>query len=249
MRNFKMVIQYEGTKYQGWQKQKTTKDTIQGKLEMILYRYSGYTVEVQGSGRTDAGVHAYGQVANFKMDTAASPGELMDYINKYLPEDIAVTALYEVPIRFHSRLNAKGKVYRYRVLNTEKKNVFERRYVYQVKEKLNLEEMREASLYLIGKHDFQSFTSAKKGKKSTIRKIERIDIKKDGDEVIFELQGDGFLYHMVRIIVGTLLAVGKGDLKKENVLKILNDRDRRQAGELVPAQGLALMKVFYDEDK
>lgn len=241
-----MILQYEGTKYQGWQKQTTTKDTIQGKLEMILLKFSGRDIEVQGSGRTDAGVHAYGQVANFKMETTASTKELMEYINKYLPDDIAVIKLSEVSIRFHSRLNAKGKVYRYRVLNTDIKHVFERKYVYQVSEKLNVKAMQEASACLLGKHDFQSFTSAKKGKKSTVRNVERIDIIKNGDEVVFEFQGDGFLYHMVRIMVGTLLEVGKGNLDKERITEILFAKNRQEAGMLVPAKGLSLIEVFYD---
>lgn len=246
MRNFKMVLQYEGTRYQGWQKQETTADTIQGKLEALLSKQAGVPIEVQGSGRTDAGVHAYGQVANFKMDTDKTPQELLTCINRYLPEDIAVISLTEAAERFHSRLNAVGKIYRYRVLNTDTRHVFDRRYVYQVPETLDIAAMRRAAEYFLGMHDFQSFTSAKKGKKSTNRRVDEIRIEKLGDEIQFTFRGNGFLYHMVRIMMGTLLSVGKGELKAEDMIAILASKDRQQAGPLVPAKGLALMEVFYD---
>lgn len=246
MRNFKMILQYEGTRYQGWQKQDSTDNTIQGKLEAILAKMSGATVEVQGSGRTDAGVHAFGQVANFKIDTDKTPDEIFEYINQYLPEDIAVVELIEVHERFHSRLNAKGKKYRYRVLNSSVPHVFDRRYVYQVTEELNIADMKAAAEKLCGEHDFQAFTSAKKGKKSTVRRIDNIIIEKIEDEIQFTFIGNGFLYHMVRIIMGTLLCVGKGEMDAENIPAIIKSKDRQQAGPLVPAKGLSLMEVFYD---
>lgn len=246
MRNFKMVLQYEGTRYQGWQKQETTDNTIQGKLENLLSRMSGEPVEVHGSGRTDAGVHAYGQVANFKVQTEQSPEELMEYINQYLPEDIAVIELTEVPERFHSRLNAKRKIYRYRVMNTNKPHVFARRYVYQVPDKLDIPAMQAAAGLLCGEHDFRAFTSAKKGKKSTVRRVDSIKIERIGDEIWFTFYGNGFLYHMVRILMGTLLEVGRGMRKPESMTEILASGDRQQAGPLVPAKGLALMEVFYE---
>jgi len=246
MRNFKMILQYEGTRYQGWQKQDSTDNTIQGKLETILTKMSGTAVEVQGSGRTDAGVHAFGQVANFKIDTDKTPDEIFEYINQYLPEDIAVVELIEVHERFHSRLNAKGKKYRYRVLNSSVPHVFDRRYVYQVTEELNIADMKAAAEKLCGEHDFQAFTSAKKGKKSTVRRIDNIIIEKIEDEIQFTFIGNGFLYHMVRIIMGTLLCVGKGEMDAENIPAIIKSKDRQQAGPLVPAKGLSLMEVFYD---
>ncbi len=246
LRNFKMILQYEGTRYQGWQKQESTDNTIQGKLEAILSKMSGDLVEVQGSGRTDAGVHAYGQVANFKLNTDKRPEEIFEYINRYLPEDIAVIELSEVSERFHSRLNAKGKHYRYRVLNSSVPHVFDRRYVYEVPDELNLEAMKNAAGKLCGEHDFQAFTSAKKGKKSTVRRIDHIIIEKNRDEIQFTFKGNGFLYHMVRIIMGTLLCVGKGELDADDIPKILASKDRQQAGPLVPAKGLALMEVFYE---
>lgn len=246
MRNFKMVLQYEGTRYQGWQKQETTKDTIQGKLETLLTKAAGVPVEVQGSGRTDAGVHAYGQVANFKMDTDRTPEELLTMINEYLPEDIAVISLTEVPLRFHSRLHATGKVYRYRVLNSKMRHIFDRRYVFVVPEPLDIAAMQTAAESLCGTHDFQSFTSARKGKKSTVRHLDEIQIEKKGEEIVFTFRGNGFLYHMVRILVGTLLLVGEKKLSPKAVVEILEAKDRQKAGPLVPAKGLALMEVFYE---
>ena len=246
MKNFKMILQYEGTRYQGWQRQDTSENTIQGKLERLLEKLAGEPVEVQASGRTDAGVHAYGQVANFKMNTDLTPEELRDTINRYLPEDIGVIELTEVSPRFHSRYNETGKIYRYRVLNSPRPHIFDRRYVYQVPESLDIGAMKKAAEFLIGEHDFQSFTSAKKGKKSTVRRIDEIRIETVSDEIQFIFRGNGFLYHMVRIIMGTLLSGGKGELDAKEIRNILTAKDRQKAGPLVPAKGLALMEVFYE---
>ena len=255
MRNFKMILQYEGTRYQGWQKQESTEHTIQGKLSALLTRMTGQEIEVQGSGRTDAGVHALGQTANFHADTNLSAGEIMEYMNTYLPEDIAVISLEEVPERFHSRLNAKGKTYCYRVLNTHIPHVFDRRYTYMVPEKLDLEAMRRAAEYLTGTQDFKAFTSTKKGKKSTVRTIESIRIEKGEslslqaagaeDEIRFWYSGNGFLYHMVRIMTGTLLEVGAHKRRPEEIAEVLASGCREQAGALAPAKGLTLMEVRY----
>ena len=202
-------------------------------------------MEIQGSGRTDAGVHAYGQVANFHMDTDDTPEALMEKINSYLPEDIGVISVEEVPERFHSRLNAKSKTYRYRVLNSAVPHIFERRYVYQVPEHLDMEAMRRAALLLTGSHDFKAFTSAKKSKKSTIRRIDEIRIEQIEDRIEFVFTGNGFLHHMIRILMGTLLEVGKGIRTPESVTDILKSGDRAKAGALVPAKGLVLEEVFY----
>lgn len=245
MRNFKILLQYEGTRYQGWQRQDSTENTVQGRLERLLSRLAAGPVEVQGSGRTDAGVHAYGQTANFHMDTALSPEELMEKMNAYLPEDIAVIEIREVPERFHSRLNAKGKTYRYRVLNSAVPHIFERRYVYAYPEQLDLAAMRRAADLLVGTHDFAAFTSARKGKKSTVRTIDSIRIESVGDEVRFTFSGNGFLFHMVRILVGTLLEAGSGKRTPESVAGLLESGLRKEAGPLVPACGLALMEVRY----
>ena len=246
MRNFKIVLQYEGTRYQGWQKQVSTDNTIQGKIETLLSKMSGTAVEIQGAGRTDAGVHAYGQVANFHIETEKTATEIMDYMNLYLPEDISVIHCEEKPERFHARLNAKGKVYCYHIWNSHKKPVFRRKYVHQVPGELDMEAMKQAATALCGTHDFQSFTSTKRGKKSTVRRVDSIEIEREGEEIIFTFRGDGFLYHMVRIMMGTLIEVGIGIRKAEDIPSIIEAKDRRRAGHLIPGKGLALMEVKYD---
>lgn len=247
MRNFRILVQYEGTRYQGWQRQDSTGNTIQGKLEMILAKMTGLDfVQVDGSGRTDAGVHARGQVANFKIDTALSAQEVMDYLNHYLPEDIGVTSIQEVPERFHSRLNAKGKTYCYRIWNSSLPCVFERRYVYELPEQLDLDVMRAAASCFVGKHDFKAFTSNKKSKKSTVRTIDAIQIENVGKEIVITYSGDGFLYHMVRILTGTLIEVGLGQRSPASVGALLAQNAARElSGVLVPAKGLCLVEVRY----
>lgn len=246
MRNFKIIMQYEGTRYQGWQRQDSTGNTIQGKLEAILGRMTGLDfVQVIGSGRTDAGVHALGQVANFKIDTDMSAEQVMDYINQYLPEDIGILSISEVPGRFHSRLNVKGKTYRYRIWNSEVPCVFARRYVYEFPDKLNIAAMRAAASRLVGEHDFKAFTSNKRSKKSTVRTIDEIRVEKDDKEITLTYRGDGFLYHMVRIMTGTLIEAGQGKRTPASVAALLEDGTREQAGPLVPAKGLCLVEVRY----
>lgn len=247
MRNFKIIIQYEGTRYQGWQRQDSTGNTIQGKLEVILAKMTGlHFVQVDGSGRTDAGVHALGQVANFKIDTKLPAAAVMDYINQYLPEDIGVIAIEEMPERFHSRLNAKGKTYCYRIWNEKLPCVFLRRYVYELPEPLDLDAMRTAAACLVGTHDFKAFTSNKKSRKSTIRTMDAILIDKEGSEVVITYSGDGFLYHMVRILTGTLIEAGLGQRDPASVKTLLEkDATRHLSGVLVPAKGLCLMEVRY----
>ena len=245
MRNFKMLLQYEGTRYQGWQKQTSTDNTIQGKLEALLSRMCGQSIEVHGSGRTDAGVHARGQVANVHLDTRMSAEEIQDYMNRYLPEDIAVLSVEEVPLRFHSRLLVKSKTYCYQVINSSLPHVFDRRYVWIVPEKLDVNAMETAAGFLLGTHDFAAFTSAKKGKKSTVRKISEIRIENEGEKLSFYFSGDGFLFHMVRIIMGTLIEVGTGKRNPEELPGILLSQKRELAGALAPARGLTLMEVRY----
>lgn len=245
MNNYKMILQYEGTRYQGWQRQESTENTVQGKLELLLTRMCGQKVEIQGSGRTDAGVHARGQVANAHLETRMTPEEIRDYMNRYLPEDIGVLSVEMVPDRFHSRLLAKGKTYCYQVINSGIPHVFDRRYAYVYKEKLDVGAMRRAAEQLTGAHDFAAFTSAKKSKKSTVRTIDSITIEQEGDILRFLFSGDGFLFHMVRILMGTLLEVGEGKRRPEEMAGILAGRDRTLAGPLVPAVGLTLMEVRY----
>ena len=246
MRNFKIILQYEGTRYQGWQRQDSTGNTIQGKLEAILGKMTGLGfVQVDGSGRTDSGVHALGQVANFKIDTEMTKEQIMNYINQYLPEDIGVISIDEMPERFHSRLNTKGKTYRYRIWNCALPCVFERKYVHVVAEKLDVDAMKKAAVCFVGKHDFKAFTSNKKSKKSTVRTIESIAIERNDNELVLTYNGDGFLYHMVRILTGTLIEVGLGKRSPESIPELLEHGTRDMAGELAPAKGLCLVEVRY----
>ncbi len=245
MRNIRIKVTYEGTRYQGWQKQETSDNTIQGKLERLISRMCEEEITIQGSGRTDAGVHALGQIVNFHTSCDMSLQDMMQYMNQYLPEDIAVVEIDEVPERFHSRLNAKGKRYSYRVWNSSIPNVFWRRYTHTVECELDMEAMRIAATYLLGEHDFKAFTSTKKGKKSTIRRIDAIEIVKEGAMITFTFTGNGFLYHMIRILVGTLLEVGRGERATASVPAILESKKRENAGELVPGKGLVLEEVFY----
>ena len=245
MRNFRIVIQYEGTRYQGWQKQGSTENTSQGKFEQLLGRIAGVPTQIHASGRTDAGVHAYGQVANFLMHTTMTPQELMSQLNRYLPEDVAVISCTEAAPRFHSRLNAVSKMYRYRIYNSDIPSVFDRKFVWQMEEKLDLELMRAAAQKLCGTHDFAAFTSAKKSKKSTVRTITEIRIERVGKEVQLTFEGDGFLFHMIRILTGTLVEVGRKERPVSDMETLLSERKRELAGPLVPARGLALMEVRY----
>lgn len=247
MKNYKIIIQYEGTRYQGWQRQDSTSNTIQGKFEAILVKMTGLDfVQVDGSGRTDSGVHALGQAANFKIDTDMSAQEVMDYLNRYLPEDIGVISIEEMPERFHSRLNAKGKTYQYRIWNSKLPCVFERRYVHELPERLDVEAMRRAASSLVGTHDFKAFTSNKKSRKSTVRTIESIIIEKNNSEVVLTYSGDGFLYHMVRILTGTLIEIGLGQRTPDSVAGLLSqEASRDMAGALAPAKGLCLIEVRY----
>ncbi len=245
MRNIRLLLQYEGTRYQGWQRQQSTENTIQGKLEALLGRMCGEPVEVQGSGRTDAGVHALGQVANFHTQSDMPVEEMLAYINRYLPEDIAVTEAAEAPPRFHSRLNARGKHYEYRIINSEIPDVFRRRYALEVPKPLDVDAMERAAGMLLGEHDFKSFTSAKKSRKSTVRRIDEISVAREGDVLCFSFKGNGFLHHMIRILMGTLLEVGMGERSPESMRELIAAGDRAQAGPLLPAKGLVLVEVYF----
>lgn len=245
-KNYKMVLQYDGTRYDGWQRQGNTGDTVQGKLEAVLGRMTGEQVEVIGSGRTDAGVHAAGQVANVRLETEMTPGEMMRYVNQYLPEDIGLTLMEEVPERFHSRLNSTGKIYTYWIETAPKSPVFQRKYIYGLGERLNLEAMKQAAGILCGTHDFKSFCSKKNMKKSTVRTVKSICICPHGSQIEVRVEGNGFLYHMVRIMMGTLIEVGLGKRSPVSINEILEAEDRQTAGYTAPACGLFLTEVLYD---
>ena len=243
--NYKLVLQYDGTKLNGWQKQGNTDNTIQGKLEAILERMYGEYVEIHGSGRTDAGVHAFGQVANFHASGKFSLEEIKAALNEYLSKDIRVLKVENVDERFHARLTAKAKTYEYRIDNGEVADVFQRKYVMREENPLDLEVMREAAGYLVGTHDFKTFCANKKMKKSTVRTIYSIDIEDNNGIVSIKYRGNGFLYNMVRILTGTLIEVGRGMRSPEEMQDIINTQDRGAAGFTAPAQGLYLLEVEY----
>ncbi len=245
MRNLKMIIQYDGSRYRGWQKQKDLELTIQSKIENVLSKMTGEEVQVVGCGRTDSGVHAENYIANFHTNSTMSIEAMLDYLYEYLPEDIVVKSMKDTSERFHARYNVKSKTYVYRINNNSFRDVFNRRYVYHLNEKLNLDDMIKASEALIGTHDFQSYTSLKSNTKPTVRTINYINIAENNGMIEIEVNGNSFLLNMVRIITGTLLEVGKGNLKPSDMEKILNEKKRAEAGPIAPAKGLCLKKVNY----
>lgn len=245
MKNYKLVITYDGTRYYGWEHQ-PDKDTIQGKLESVLLRLCETEVEVIGAGRTDAGVHAKGMVANVHMQTDLSETMIRDYMNRYLPEDIRIDEVTVASDRFHARYNATGKQYTYTCYCGDTKPVFERKYMTVLDFEPDMEAMKEAAKILEGEHDFRAFCANPNMKKTTVRNVDKIEIVRKRDVIYFNYHGEGFLQNMVRIMTGTLLEVGKGKLKSEDVKTILEGRDRKAAGYTAPARGLCLMKVEYD---
>ena len=244
MPHYKMLLQYDGSRYRGWQRLGDTDMTVQGKVETALSRLFGGAIEVAGSGRTDAGVHALGQVASFTADTDIQPEELLRALRRYLPEDIGVSELDYAPPRFHARYSAVEKTYCYRVWNSEAPCVFDRRFVYVFPDRLELDRMRSAAGRLLGTHDFRGF-SAGRTKKSTVRTLSKLSIEPVGEELRFTLAADGFLQQMVRILVGTLLEIGRGDRAPESVDDVFQEGVRAKAGFTVPAKGLCLMEVKY----
>ena len=244
MRNLRLDICYDGTKYKGFQRLPGNALTIQGKLEQVLSRLLNESIEVHGSGRTDAGTHALGQVVNFHCNSDLPCKKILAGLREYLPEDIGVYSCKNVSERFHARLNAKRKTYRYRIWNSAEPCVFDRKYIYQDADNLCLDDMREAANLLVGTHDFSAFCGNKNFKKSTIRTIESFEIVRNGNEVVFSVTGNGFLQHMVRIMVGTLLEVGKGKRSCDSIAQLFGAA-REQSGPMVPSIGLCLMEVQY----
>ena len=244
MRNYKMTIAYDGTKYQGWQRQSNTELTIQGILETTISRLIGYGVEIDGSGRTDGGVHALGQVANVKLSGKIDATDFQRKLNEMLPEDIWIRQVELVKNSFHSRYSAKSKTYEYLVDQREKPCVFTRKYCYHFSKKLDRNAMQKAVDLLIGTHDFGGFTD-KKDEKSMVRTIYRIEILEESGKIRFVFHGDGFLYHTVRILAGTLLEIGNGEKEPEVIRQIFKSKNRAEAGFLAPANGLCLKEVLY----
>ena len=244
MRNIRLDLCYDGTRYKGWQRLPGTDATIQGKLETALSRILGEPIEVSGSGRTDAGVHAEGQVANFHCMNTMPVEEILAQLRRYLPEDIGIYSCREVSARFHARLNAREKTYCYRIWYSSAPCVFRRRFVTVMDEPLDLAAMEDAAKLLLGEHDFSAFCGNAKMKKSTVRTLRSIEIRRDGEELILRFTGDGFLYNMVRILVGTLIEVGRGTREAASMPDLFGGK-RADAGFLAPPQGLCLEEVYY----
>lgn len=247
VRNIKMIVSYDGTRYYGWEHQPNTEMTIQGKLESVLGQLQGRPVTVIGAGRTDAGVSARAQTCNVLLDTEMSPEEIQRYMNRYLPDDISVNSVTQAADRFHSRFKAIGKTYRYTLWYSEdgSKPVFDRKQVTVLKEMPDLDRMREAAEHLQGMHDYKSFCGNSHMKKPTVRVVDTINIETSGHYIRIYYHGNGFLQNMVRIMTGTLLECGYGRLAPEDMDRILEAKDRKQAGPTAPAGGLCLMKVDY----
>lgn len=248
MRNIRLLIEYDGTRYDGWQRLggNSGQRTIQGKLEEVLRKMTGEEILLSGSGRTDAGVHARGQVANFHTKTLMDCETIRAYLNHYLPEDIGILEAREAPERFHSRLNAVSKKYLYRIVDGGEPCVFDRKFVCCCGEVLDMEAMKAAAKLLEGRHDFKAFSSVKRSKKSTVREICGIDICRRERELQMMFHGNGFLYHMVRIMAGTLMEVGLGKRPPEDIPGILESRNRERAGVTAPPSGLCLYEVEYE---
>lgn len=266
MQNYKLLISYDGTRYNGWQSQENTKNTIQEKLEAVISSVLSKPVEIAGSGRTDAGVHAQGQVASFKTSSAIfmekespdssvrksvetppflSKEAFLEKVNSLLPKDIAVNAINSVPENFHARLSACSKTYMYRIHTSAVSNVFEHRFMYDYTAPLDVSKMKDAASYLVGTHDFKSFCGNRHMKKSTVRTITSIDISVLPDEIRILYTGNGFLMNMVRILTGTLIETGAGKRTPESIPAVLATLDRSAAGYTAPAEGLTLLKVEY----
>lgn len=243
MRNLKLTIQYDGTKYCGWQKQPNSSG-IQGTIEYAIYEITKEKVNITGSGRTDAGVHALGQVANFKTNSSIPAARIPDALNAKLPKDISIIDCQEVSDNFHSRYSATGKIYRYLIYNKPYRSPLYKDTSYHVRYELDIEKMRSEAKLLLGTHDFKGFMSSGSSVKDTVRTIHNISIENSGDLIALEVEGNGFLYNMVRIIVGTLVDIGRGRIDK-SLEEIIASQDRGEAGHTAPAHGLFLKKVHY----
>ncbi len=245
MKNFKIIVQYDGSRYKGWQKFKDNNLSIQDKIETVLSKMTGEEIQVIGCGRTDAGTHAENYVANFHTNSNRSPKLILNYFYEFLPEDIVVKSVEEVPERFHAQHNMKSKTYVYSITKGRLRNVFNRKYSFHSLEKIDLIQMRNAAEYLVGTHDFQSFTSLKEGSKSTIRTINSLDIIENGMVIEIVINCNDFLLHMARLIVGILLEVGQGKVKATEVQNILNAKKFTQAVPFAQPKGLCLRDVQY----
>ena len=252
MKNIRITLSYDGTRYNGWQRLGDTDNTIQEKLETTLGRILNQEIEVFGSGRTDAGVHALAQVASFFVDESKLdgfirdlPGFIMKEANRYLPQDIRINDCQKANDRFHARLNARVKTYEYRIDNGPVARVFERKYLTRIEEPIDPDKLKEAASYFVGEHDFKAFCGNKHYKKSTVRKIYSIDVRKEEGIIYIRFKGSGFLRNMVRIIVGTMTDCALGRMETSDIPGIFESGERANAAPTAPPQGLFLVEVEY----
>jgi tRNA pseudouridine38-40 synthase len=242
---YKMEISYDGSKYQGWQRLGNTDKTIQGKIEGVLSKYLDKTMEINGSGRTDAGVHALCQTASFETHGEIDIKKLLEYFVKYLPEDIQIMKIYREGNDFHARYNVKSKTYIYMIDNRYHNDIFQRKYRWHISRKLDIGKMEKAANVFVGSHDFTAFTTVKSKKKSMERNIEAIDIRQENGNISIRVRADGFLHNMVRKTVGVLVEAGLGKMPLDEVKRILEEKDRAAIAYMAPAHGLFLEKVDY----
>ena len=246
MRNIRLTIEYDGKDFNGWQKQ-PTKLNIQGEIERAISTITGEEIDLIGSGRTDAGVHALGQVANFKTNSSLPIEKFAVAINSKLKKSIRIIKAEEVEERFHSRYNCKQKTYMYVIDNSEQGSAIYRNLSYHVPVKLNVDAMRKAAKYFEGEHDFKGFKASGTSSKTSIRTIYKAEVIQENNNIIIRLTGNGFLYNMVRIIAGTLVDVGLEKIQPEEISSIIESKDRTRAGKTLQAQGLFLVKVEYEK--
>ena len=245
MRNIKLTIEYDGTEYKGWQKQ-PNRLNIQGEIEKAIEHITGEKVDLIASGRTDAGVNAIGQVANFKTNSEFPIEKIPLAINSQLKRSIRIKNAEEVDENFHSRYNCKKKTYRYVIDNSPYGSAIYRNISYHLPIKLDVEKMKKAVKYFEGEHDFKAFKSSGTSSKNSVRTIYNADLLVEGTTVAIDLTGNGFLYNMVRIIAGTLVDVGLGKIDANDIPKIIESKDRTKAGKTLPPQGLMLLNVVYE---
>lgn len=245
MRNIKLTIEYDGKKFGGWQKQ-PTKLNIQGEIEQAIKDITGEEVELNASGRTDAGVHSLGQVANFKTNSNIEIAKMAIAINSKLKKSIVIKKAEEVPDNFHARYSCKGKKYRYIINNSYQGTAIYRDLECHIPQKLDIEKMKKAIKYFEGEHDFKGFRASGTSSKNSIREIYKAEVIQNGERIIIELTGNGFMYNMVRIIAGTIVEVGLGKINPDQIPEIIEAKDRNKAGKTLPAHGLYLVEVYYN---
>lgn len=244
MRRIKLIVAYDGTKYSGWQIQPEA-PTIEMCLDKAIHELTGENVHVTGASRTDAGVHAYGNVAVFDTESTI-PGDRFTFaLNRFLPDSIVIQDSWEVSVDFHPRHCNTRKTYEYRILNTAVPLPQKRNFTWHVAGSVDIEKMKEAAAYIVGEHDFKSFCCVRTQAESTVRTIYSLEVLQEGSEIIIRIKGNGFLYNMVRIITGTLIQVGKGRFMPEYVKQMLEAKDRTVAGQTAPPQGLTLVGIEY----